>query len=235
MDNRSLDIRQLTAHPEVLDVLYRDVLSDAFPPAEILPLDRLRDLVASPAAQGWIAQVGDRVQGCAIGEWSEEHRVVLLDWLAVHRQARGEGIGGRVLEVALGHWREAYRPCLILAEVEDPAHHGSWNGVDPQARLRFYQRRGARALDLPYFQPSLSEGLPRVSGLHLMVLHADPPFLGLDPETIDAGPLRSYLEFYLSECEGVLAHDEQVNALWRALDRPRGVPLLRVPGEPSPR
>src|SRR5690606_22793856 len=48
---------------------------------------------------------------------------------------------------------------------------------DPAARVRFYARRGARVLDLPYVQAPIRAGAEPVPGRLLLVLHAEPGVL----------------------------------------------------------
>jgi hypothetical protein len=143
----------------------------------------------------------------------------------------GGGVGGQLLDAALASWRTEYAPCLVLAEVEDPDHHhGSELTGNPARRHRFYLNRGARILDLPYFQPSLGRGLPRVPHLNLMVLHVDPPLRGRAPDTVDAATLRRYLQEHQRACEGRIGTDEQSTRLWRAIDaHPDGVPYRSSP------
>jgi N-acetylglutamate synthase and related acetyltransferases len=168
----------------------------------------------------WVAlDDAGRVVGGAVCQWTPRLRVMLLAWLAVRPGARGGGVGGRLLDAALASWRTEYAPCLVLAEVEDPEHHrGSDLTGDPARRHRFYLDRGARILDLPYFQPSLGRGLPRVPHLHLMVLHVDPALRGRAPDTVDAATVRRYLQWHQRSCEGRVGTDEQSTRLWHAID-----------------
>jgi hypothetical protein len=57
------------------------------------------------------------------------------------------------------------------------------------------------------------------------VLHVDQYFAGADDDTIDAGPVRKYLENYQIQYEGKVATDDQAMEMWRALNRPGGVRL----------
>jgi hypothetical protein len=54
-------------------------------------------------------------------------------------------------------------------EVEDPRYAQSNPALgDPQARVRFYERLGARALPVPYFQPAFGlagQRVPRATRL----------------------------------------------------------------------
>lgn len=211
-------IRRLAPGPQV-DQLYDEIFVPAFPPDELCQAGDFAGIIrhGHPA---WVAvDDDDRVLGGAVCEWDDPPRVMLLGWLAVRPEVRGQNVGSQLLDTATKAWREEWGPCLALAEVEDPQHHtGSEATGDPHARLRFYQRRGARALNLPYFQPALRRGAARVPDLLLLVLHADPRFAGARPDTIDAAVVRSYLEQYQRGCEGKIGTDPQAMRLWRAID-----------------
>jgi GNAT superfamily N-acetyltransferase len=224
-------IAEVTGGP-VVDTIYAEILQPCFPPTEMCSLQGLQRKAETGLGLVWAAfDDADTVVGSAVGDWDEDPRVVLLAWLAVQSGRRGDGVGTALLEVAQADWLARFSPCLLLAEVEDPAcHAGSEAHGDPRARLRFYQRRGARTLDIPYFQASLAPDLPRVPDLQLLVLHADQQFAGSEPDTIDGAMLRQYLELYQRQCEGQVATDEQATRLWEAVDRPGGVPLLS-PGD----
>ncbi|MDD9207197.1 hypothetical protein PU560_12080, partial [Georgenia sp. 10Sc9-8] len=94
----------------------------------------------------------------------------------------------------LPHWTEG-RDALVLAEVDDPRNWpASDDAGDPLARLRFYDRHGARLLPLRYFQPSLRKGSPRVDGMFLLRLDRSPEHSG--------ELLAAFLEKYFTACEG---------------------------------
>jgi GNAT superfamily N-acetyltransferase len=222
-----LDIRQIDDPVEHLDELFHDLLEPSFAPDELGGLPAVRHVVTAATTSVWAAFDGDgRILGTAVGEYDVATRIMLLSWLAVRPGLRGGGIGRPLLTTALSAWKTEYDPCLILAEVEDPdQHHYDELRGDPAARLRFYRRLGARALDVPYFQAALGAGLRRVPGLLLLVLHAHPDFFGKRPDTLDGAVLRTYLEMYQRECEGAVADDEEASRLWRAVDQPGGVPF----------
>jgi GNAT superfamily N-acetyltransferase len=211
----------------VIEALYQQILVPSFPPAELVSLDEVQEIADREDASIWLAEDAEgTVLGGAIAEWDASVRVLLLSYLAVRPGVRGGGIGGALYLAALESWRQRFKPCLIIAEVEDPAvHTGSEDHGDPAARLRFYVNRGSRILDFPYFQPALEPGVERVSGLLLIVLHADPEFAGAGKDTIDAQVVRKYLESYQTQYEGKVATDDQAMIMWRALDRPEGIRL----------
>jgi GNAT superfamily N-acetyltransferase len=217
-----------SAGPAVKE-MYDEILAPSFPVDELAPLVEIQQLPAAEQGSVFVARsdTDDTILGCAIAEWDADPGVCLLCWLAVRPDRRGTGIGGPLLDAAMTEWKKRFSPCLILAEVEDPEQHsGSTAHGDPAARLRFYQRRGARSLELPYFQAALGPDKSRVRGLLLMVLHADEQFAGTEPNTVDGSILKKYLELYQTQCEGAVATDQEAMALWRATDRPGGVRLL---------
>ncbi|MGA8115173.1 MAG: hypothetical protein WCA46_16035 [Actinocatenispora sp.] len=182
-----------------VDRVYTDVLRPSFPPAELVSLASLRAGVTAGRVTLMIASDTQGVpHGVAVGEWSESARVMRLNYLAAAPGERSRGIGGRLLSAAVESWRGRYRPFVLLAQVERPdQHRASAQHGDPTARLRFYQRYGARALNLPHYQPALSPGGDRSYGLLLIALHADDEFR-VGPEELTAAPIRRFLVDFLA-------------------------------------
>lgn len=212
----------------VIKDFYHQILVPSFPADELVSLDEVHEIADGDDGSIWLAEDADgTIVAGAIAEWDDSVRVLLLGYLAVRPGIRGGGVGGSLYLTALDSWRQRFKPCLILAEVEDPeVHSGSEDHGDPAARLRFYVDRGSRILDIPYFQPALVAGAERVTGLLLIALHVDPEFAGSGgADTIDATVVRKYLENYQTQYEGTVATDDQAMIMWRALDRPEGVPL----------
>jgi GNAT superfamily N-acetyltransferase len=210
-----------------IETFYDEVLKASFPATELVDLQEFQDIAASDEDSIWLIEDEDgTILGGATAEWDASLRVLLLGYLAIRPGTRGGGLGGSLYMAALESWREKYKPCLILAEVQDPAGHSSSEAYgDPAARLRFYLSRGSRILDLPYFQPALAPGLDRVSDELLVVLHADPELSGTRAGTVKADVVREFLEQYQIQYEGRIGADPQAMDLWRALDRPDGVPF----------
>lgn len=149
------------------EALVHDIVLPAFPASEVLPAD---ELVAA-FARGDLAVVADEQRrGVAIGTRPSDN-VMLLTWLAVGPAGRGQGVGSALVRAALADWQERFDPLLVLGEVEDPAYHaGSAATGDPAARLRFYQRLGARRIELPFVMPRVAPDQPRVDHMLLLAL-----------------------------------------------------------------
>jgi GNAT superfamily N-acetyltransferase len=214
----------------LLDAVYSDVLAASFPPAELCTVDGLQGgLPAGVTTVSALLDDDGRPVAAAVGDWSARSRIQLLSYLAVLPGQRSGGHGGRLLRHVLDRWRELYRPCAIVAEIEHPAAHESSEAYgDPLARFRFYARHGARALDLPYFQPALSPATPRVFGLLLISLHLDPELAGPAPGSYAGAPMSEFMREYLEMTEGGVPDDPAATALLAAMARPDGIPTLRL-------
>lgn len=182
---------------EVFDRFYYQVLEPAFPREELNDLETLRTQYLSPLPgfHGKIALREGEPVGGALGEHYAASGVTMLGYLAVREDLRGQGVGASLLGDLLPEWRESFRPTAIVAEIADPRHHKVGQGGDPLARIRFYDRIGAKVLPLWYFQPSLGPGLARVRGLFLICL--DPEL-----EVVPAASLLTFLDEYIAFCEG---------------------------------
>ena len=221
-------IVQVDPTQPLFDAVYTEVLTPSFPPEERGGLEELR-ASAIGGNTSVLAAVDEDEQptAVAVGDWSPEIGVVLLSYLAVRSGRRATGVGGDLLTAAMADWRERWRPAIVLAEIEHPlAHSASEAYGDPEKRVRFYARRGMRALDAPYFQPGLRPGSPRMYGFMLCTLEVTAEGTGAEPDTVDGARLTRFMTEYLQGCEGAVGTDPACLALFAALDRPGGVPLL---------
>ncbi|MDC7122261.1 GNAT family N-acetyltransferase [Cellulomonas fimi] len=202
--------------PAEVEDVYARLLAPTFRPEELMSLGEVRATFTGPDAQPSDVVLADgRPVGVMLGTWYADRRALLLTYLALDPSSRGLGLGGRLLREVLPRWAAASPGALVLAEVDDPrVWAADATQGDPVARLRFYGRHGARLVPLPYVQPSLSPGAPRVDGMLLLRLDATPGLTG------DA--LAAFLADYYAEAEGPGAvADAQVVRLLdaaRALD-----------------
>ncbi|MGH3852179.1 MAG: GNAT family N-acetyltransferase [Pseudonocardiaceae bacterium] len=196
------------------------LLEPAFPPAELVTYEALRDARLQATTRGTILFDGaDPVAGIVTEDYLGG-RVLLVAYLVVAATARGGGIGARLLSEVTQ--RRATTP-LVLAEIEDPRCFAASDAGDPVARVRFYDRVGSRLLPLPYVQPSLRPGSPRVDGLLLITIGASGP-------DVDGALVAAFLDEYygLHEREEVVRTDPAYLALRAAAlgDEHSRLPLL---------
>lgn len=214
-----MQVSEIEPDSPLLDSVYDELLVPAFPAHELVTAAELRQILA--AGLGWVSAVvrDGRPDGAAVAEWSPDSGVLLLSYLAVRQNVRSAGIGGALMAEIRTGWQDRVHPLLTLAELEHPAAHTPDPARgDPSARLRFYARHGVRALAVPYFQPSLRPGAPRVPGMLLAQLTPTP-----DP--VPAAPVRAFMTEYFEQCEGGVPTDPATTALFAALSS-EGIPLL---------
>jgi GNAT superfamily N-acetyltransferase len=202
-----IGIRELGDHDvELVERLYAEVLTPAFPPDELEdPWWREPEGKAAHAPMVTIAALTpDRqVVGGIVGEWHPDPMVLVIAYLAVRDDTRGRGVGTALMEAAAHGWYRRFKPVVVLGELEDPRHH-SGGEQDPALRLRFYARLGAKVLAVPYFQPRLRPAGRRVPHLLLGVFETRPP----DASAVDATVLTQFLDEYVLACEGEAALGE---------------------------
>jgi GNAT superfamily N-acetyltransferase len=190
--------------PDELTEIYRDLLKPAFTPDELGSVDSFLAGVAAGEKFVTIARddTGSAV-GVAVGEWFESAMSMLLAYIAISPSARSGGIGSRLLRETMTIWNDRFDLAMVVAEVEHPAYHPvDPNRGDPTARLRFYERLGARVFDLPYFQPRLRPGSRRVVGMLLLLLQAKPALLSEDGSMLaDPAPLLELFHDYSEDFE----------------------------------
>lgn len=210
-----------------IPAVHEQILRPSFPEYELMTLERLTDEVESGTTEVRIIRDAEgELAGTAIGAWYEEARVMLLDYLALRPGQRGGGLGGALLSSSIEAWAEQHDPCIVLAQVEHPDHHDPHpQHGDPEARLRFYARQGARLLPLPYFTPGVGDGKPRTGGMMLTVLHAHPTLLGDDAEEIASEPIARALHLQAGDAEH---HDEAQTELIAQARAEDTLPLLRA-------
>jgi len=213
---------------------YQRVLAPHFRADELETQDNIAEGLKSGGTRALVARTAEgTIAGGAVGDWFPQSRVLLLSYLAVPPEGRGAGTGGLLMKAVTDVWDRAFSPSLFVMEVEDPRHYQSDPALgDPQARVRFYERLGVRALPIPYFQPALGPEGHRVPHLMLMVFGgADAP---PGAERIDGRIVESFLTEYLEMCEGpVRPDDTEAQDLLAACRRPGGLPLVRASELPA--
>ena len=213
---------------------YRTVLAPNFRPDELISEQELIGGVRKGATRALAACRADgTILGGAVGDWFERSRVVLLSYIAVRPGLRGQGIGSTLLTQAVHAWTAEFKPLLIVGEVEDPRYHHDVEFGDAPARVRLYERFGARALPLPYAQPALRRNGRRVPHLMLMVF-AGAASAYLSEGHVDGDIVERFLREYFEACEGSGSRgDDELAALLAACRVPGGLPSLRADEMPT--
>lgn len=213
-----VQIAVITSEAVLRDV-YDRVLAPTFPPVELGSYASFEASWKTGEHLAWAAiDDSGNVQGAVVCSRYPESRAALLVYLALAPGQRGGGVGGRLYDEAVTAMMASGDIDLMLAEFEHPAvHRGSEDTGDPVARLRFYDRKGARGLALPYFQPAI-DGQERVPGFILGVLAERTTD---DGRTVDGAGVRAFLLENLRLNEGDVGEDPATTALLAAADVPR--------------
>lgn len=217
--------------PEILDRLYADVLEPTFAPEELDSAESMAaGLAEGRAGLAWVALAGDEVLGGLVAERHPGSDVLLVGYLAVRPDRRGGGVGSALMERLREHCEGDAEVRLALGEVHDPRQHPD-AGDRALDRLRFFERQGARVLDVPFVQPALGPQGSRVPGFLLLAFYVDPR---LAPETADRIPAEVVSRFvrrYYEVTEGAAEpYDAQLGELIGRIERDRAVALLPVSG-----
>jgi GNAT superfamily N-acetyltransferase len=204
-------------------VRFHSLMTLAFPPEEGMTYEELIAARKSTGTNGTLLLDGDVPVAGMVTEDYLDGRVVLLAYLVVAAPARNGGLGSQLVSRPFAP-EGAREPPVVLAEIEDPRFHPSNSFGDPVARVRFYDRAGAQLLPLPYCQPSLRPGSPRVDNMLLIAIGAPEPHL-------EGTLVADFLEEYYVACEGEeTVHSDPAFIALR--DKARGDEHGRVPLHP---
>jgi hypothetical protein len=208
---------------------YRRVLAPHFRPDELESSENIAAGLKGGGTKALVARTAQSgIVGGAVVDMFPQSHVLLLSYLAVAASERGTGTGGLLMKAVTEVYGPHFNPSLFVMEVDHPGHHHSDPAIgDPEARVRFYERLGARTLPIPYFQPALGPDGRRVPHMMLMVFggpQADPATRRVDGQIVEA-----FLTEYLELCEGpVRPDDTEAQRLLAACRHPDGLPLLRL-------
>jgi GNAT superfamily N-acetyltransferase len=212
-----------TSDSLLLEGIYQDLLEPSFPSTELLPRGAFLQQVRDGDLDALVARDGDTACGVIVGE--RVGSTVLIAWLAVGADRRGQGIGSALLTAGIERWIREPDVELVLAEIERPDLHLTDEAFgDPRRRVGFYARGGAAALALPYYQPPIAAGMPRVRGLILTIVASatcEPV-----PRMLDAAEVEA-VQSYLLATLGPAAHaDEETARIHRAARAAEGIRLI---------
>lgn len=232
---KSVVVEELYSHDDRgVSEFYERILRPYFRPDELETKESIVEGMREGRAKVLAARMPDGAfAGGGVCDWFARSKVLLLSYVAVPAEFRGSGIGAKLVEVMSTAWTAELGPRLRIGEVEDPRYYHDTAFGDAVARVRLYERLGARTLSLPYLQPALGGDGQRVPHLMLMV------FGGIDapPGTrrVDGGVVEDFLTEYFELSEGPARSDDaDLQRLLAACRRPGGLPLLLVselPGE----
>ena len=223
---------------DLLERFHRDVLEVSFSPDETVALDALAATIQGGAALVTVALGDDaEILGGIVGDWFDEQRVLLISYLAVRPELRGQSIGTDLRGRAATTWPSQKQAHLVVGEVHDPRVWDGVGGDQSVARLRLFERFGARLLHVPFIQPRLRPGTERVSGFLLLVFLVDDAILvgGDGGEGIPARLIGDWIRSYYALAEGARPpYDPELEGLLNRVERDDTVALLPLSAAQAP-
>lgn len=209
---------EAASDPEILREVHRTLLTPSFRPGELLTeIDFLAQFPHE--AEALLARDEEgRMLGAAVSE--QGGSVVLLQYLAAAPAVRGRSIGSLLLRAVLDRWVADPAVNVVLAELDRPdAHAPHPLHGDPSARLRFYERFDALALELPYFQPSIAAGAEREHGMLLAAFDLDGSLR--ERGRLSSAQSAAVRDYLLQALQG--ARDPEAMRLLDAAEAPGGI------------
>jgi GNAT superfamily N-acetyltransferase len=218
----------------VVSEFYRRILLPHFRADELETEESIVEGLREGGTRALVARTQEgTIVGGAVCDWFPRSCVLLFSYIAVPAEYRGNGIATQLVAAVRSAWAAELDPRLIVGEVEDPRYFHDTTFGDPGARVRLYERIGARVLPVPYFQPALRPGRHRVPHLLLMVFGGAqaPPAA----RQVDGQIVGRFLVEYFELCEDpLLPEDPDAERMLAACRRPGGLPMLLVSDLPPP-
>lgn len=191
-----------------------EIYLTAFPPKERKAAAQLRTMLYRPDYLFLLAESGNNVLGFAILFCSATAPVTLLEYLAIHPDVRGGGIGRWLYKQVAAQANTLRRPLLIEVESDLAATPGQ---AERQRRKQFYRTLGAREITgLAYRMPQVSTAPPPPMEL---MLHAESPL-----STVPRAVLSAWLGVLYTEVYGQRPTDPRIGAMLELL--PATIPIL---------
>jgi GNAT superfamily N-acetyltransferase len=229
---RDLDVDR---DDELTERLYRDVLAVSFSPDELDSAEAFAHGVRGGGDAEVLASVAlgrdGAVLGGVVGEVYAAERVLLLAYLAVRPELRGRGIGTMLVEHVAPRWYAHPDVRLAVAEVHDPRPWANVADEDPLARLRLYERMGARVLGVPFVQPALAPGRARVPGFLLLAffVHPEAELQRDGGSEVPSDLVSAFVRRYYASTEGTAdPSDSQLNELLARIEERPTIRLLPI-------
>ena len=129
--------------------------------------------------------------GGMVVEYYFSSNAVLITYIAVGSDNRKKGEASLLLKQGVSEILDIIeeavdkKPAAVFFEVNNPNKiNADQDSINPWGRLRFFEKLGAKLIDIPYVQPSLGGNRNRVANLFLCCLPINDASSAISSETI---------------------------------------------------
>ncbi len=138
---------------------FREIYLDSFPPSERIEFETLVRTISQRERWFYGAYWGQKLVGFAVVLPLDSNDIYLLEYLAVDKELRGQGIGSFLLREVTHRLSEKNALGLVL-EVEAIRQSVGENEKLRKRRISFYRRNGAEIVECApnYRAPNLADG-----------------------------------------------------------------------------
>lgn len=155
----------------------KEIYNKAFPDNEREYFSDIIDRIITPENWGLetlivLKIVNDKVVGGVVSDWYDNSKCLEVIYIALHPQYRGKGVGYELLWDSIKMFKDKIGKCNnIFIEVEKPHNRSLMEyEMNPQKRIDFWNRCGAKHIPIKYTQPPLSKDKEAIHNLMLMVI-----------------------------------------------------------------
>lgn len=188
------------------------IYSDALPPSEQKSKREFAAMAAQPEYSFIVAKRNGAVVGFSVVFTPRGNDFRLLEYMAIHRDHRGEGLGEELFRRSLASAGPGARTSPVILEV-DSDQEASADAAVRARRLGFYRRLGCLPIEgLAYLLPLPSATAPPMMRL-LIYFPEKRPGLG-------KGQLERWIKTIYSEVYGCSPDDPRIAAMLRPLGDP---------------
>ena len=114
-----MDIVYSTGFEKKYEKDFLDIYENAFDKEELVPSDALLEEIYSGQGELLLALQSDKLIGFIISEVAPKQNIVLIAYLAVAKNCRGQGIAAALLTKHLQLLSNRYSNCAVVLEAKD--------------------------------------------------------------------------------------------------------------------
>ena len=207
MNDSALKLHRVHAstEPEFAELVR--IYSEAHPESERKKVELLSMMLERPEYLFQVVSHQDRVIGFAIILCFAESDACLLEYMAIDKSQRGQGIGQFLFKELIKLRELSGR--YLLAEVDSDKTETA-DRIDRTRRKAFYRRLGCKEIEkLCYIMPKISTTTPPAMDLlvHRQIL----------PQSIERSHLRNWLQSCYVQVYGMDKNDPRIDMMLRNL------------------